>query len=299
MHRRDFLQRSSAVLLAAGFGGSSFTLLARSPAKEIGAHWNAQLTRLERDSGGRLGVAALDTGDGKRLGWRGGERFPMCSTFKFLLAAAVLREVDRGRLDLQRKLPIAKSDIIAHSPTTEPLVGVGASVATLCEATMTLSDNAAANLLLPLIGGPAGLTRFLRSIGDPVTRLDRIEPELNVVGPGDERDTTSPDAMLDSLRTLVLGDALKPASRERLTAWLVANKTGDKRLRAGLPAGLRVGDKTGTANTTANDLAAIWPAAPRKPVLLTCYLTGAGKIDAAGRDQVHAEVARTLAQIWL
>jgi beta-lactamase class A len=112
------------------------------------------------------------------------------------------------------------------------------TLAALCEATMTLSDNTAGNLVLKAIGGPAGFTAFARALGDPVTRLDRWEPGLNEARPGDPRDTTSPDAMAANLQRLALGDALSPRSRDRLVAWLVANTTGDARLRAGAPKGL-------------------------------------------------------------
>jgi beta-lactamase class A len=289
MHRRDFLHCASGLLLTAGLGPHLNAFAATAAAAPTG-HWIAQLRVLENNSGGRLGVAMLDTGSGRQFDWRGGERFPMCSTFKFLLAAAVLRAVERGQFDLQKKMPIAKSDLVAYSPVTEPLAGSSASVARLCEATMTLSDNTAANLLLPLVGGPAGVTAFLRAIGDPTTRLDRKEPELNSAIPGDPRDTTSPLAMVATMRKLLLQDGLKPASQRQLTDWLVANRTGDKRLRAGAPKGARVGDKTGTADGTSNDLAIVW-LPQRAPILLTCYLTGS-TLDGPGRDAIHASVAR-------
>src|SRR5262245_19881348 len=168
------------------------------------------------------------------------------------------------------------------------------TLAELCEAAVTVSDNTAGNLLLASLGGPAGLTTFTRTLGDSVTRLDRIEPDLNEAAAGDPRDTTSPAAMLADLNALVLGTALSAGSRERLTAWLVGCRTGDKRLRAGLPQGWRVGDKTGTGeNGTANDVAVIWPP-QRAPLVLTVYLTGASA-SAAERDATHAAVARAVA----
>ncbi|ANB16270.1 class A beta-lactamase [Dokdonella koreensis] len=256
-----------------------------------------RLAELERASGGRLGVAVLDTATGRSLGWRDEERFAMCSTFKFLLAAAVLQRVDRGELTLDRRLPIRKDDLIHHSPVTERHVGShGLAVADLCEATMTLSDNAAANLLLPLVGGPAGLTATLRAWGDATTRLDRPEPHLNDVPPGDPRDTTTPREMAAHVQRLVLGDLLQPASRERLTGWLAGNRTGDHRLRAGLPKGWRVGDKTGSGPGTTNDVAIVWPEG-RAPFALACYLTGSSLKD-DGRNAILASVAREVAGLY-
>ncbi len=253
-----------------------------------------RLAELERASGGRLGVAVLDGADGRFTGWREDERYPMCSTFKCLLAGAVLARVDRGEFGLDRRIPIGRDDLIAHSPVTERHVGPsGLTVADLCEATVTQSDNAAANLLLPLVGGPAGLTAMLRGWGDAITRLDRPEPHLNDVPTGDERDTTTPRAMTAHLRHLVLGETLAPASRAQLTAWLVANRTGDHRLRAGLPKDWRVGDKTGSGPGTTNDVAVLWPPG-RAPLLVATYLTGSPQADDR-RSATLAAVAREIA----
>nr|6TY6_A Chain A, Beta lactamase (GNCA4-2) [synthetic construct]6TY6_B Chain B, Beta lactamase (GNCA4-2) [synthetic construct]6TY6_C Chain C, Beta lactamase (GNCA4-2) [synthetic construct] len=264
----------------------------------MAAALSEQLAELEKRSGGRLGVAVLDTATGRRFGYRGDERFPMCSTFKALLAAAVLARVDQGKENLDRRITYGKEDLVDYSPVTEKHVGDGMTVAELCEAAITYSDNTAANLLLEALGGPAALTAFLRSIGDNVTRLDRWEPELNTAAPGDPRDTTTPAAMAATLRTLLLGDVLSPASRQQLVDWLIANKTGDKRLRAGLPADDRVGDKTGTGeHGTTNDIAVVWPP-NRAPIFLAVYLTES-QVDADARDAVIAEVARLVVAAWL
>ena len=254
------------------------------------------ITALEARSGGRLGVAALDTQTGAMFAHRGDERFAMCSTFKALVAGQILARVDQGKERLDRRLTYGKEVLVSHSPATEKHLADGMTIGQLCEATVTLSDNAAANLLLDTFGGPPALTAFVRALGDKVTRLDRREPELNVVKPGEVLDTTSPRAMLGSLRALSLGSALSPASRQQMVAWLVANQTGDKRLRAGLPAGWKVGDKTGSwgdgKTGTTNDIAVIWPPG-RAPILVTAYLSQA-KVDDDTRNAVIAEVARTL-----
>ena len=89
------------------------------------------------------------------------------------------------------------------------------SIAALCEAAITVSDNTTANLLLHLMGGPGAVTHYARSLGDHETRLDRTEPTLN--RPDGELDTTTPRAMLGDMHRLLLGDTLSIASRERLT----------------------------------------------------------------------------------
>jgi beta-lactamase class A len=256
-----------------------------------------RLRELEARSGGRIGVAVLDVATGTRAGHRADERFAMCSTFKFLAAACALTRVDRGEERLDRRVAFTEGDLVTYSPVTQGRTGgEGMTVAELAHAAMTLSDNTAANLLLASFGGPAGLTAFIRSLGDEVTRLDRIETALNEATPGDPRDTTTPAAMLECMRRLVTGDALSARSREQLTAWLIANKTGDARLRAGLPKNWRVGDKTGSGgNGATNDIAVAWPPG-RGPILVTAYHAEAsGSADA--HNAVLAEVGRIVAEM--
>lgn len=287
MDRRAFLMAGGLAVATTGAWAAQRKIPAASPLA-------ATIEGLERRSGGRLGVAVRDTATGWRFANRGGERFPMCSTFKFALAAAVLKQVELGRERLDRTLAIKPSDMVGNSPFVARRIGGAATVAELCEATTIFSDNAAANLLLPIIGGPAGLTRQFRAWGDAVTRLDRIEPMMSESTPGDPRDTTSPDAMLGLMERLTLGTLLAPAGRARLTAWLVDNRTGGARLRAGLPKGWRVGDKTGSGDHgTTNDVAILWPPR-RKPLLISAYLTGS-KLDGDGRNAILAEVARAVA----
>ena len=251
----------------------------------------ASLAALEKENHARLGVSILDTASGESSGYRAEERFPMCSTFKFLLAAAILRRADAGKDQLARRIPVPPKPLLPHSPLTEPHAGDQMSLSTLCFAAVTQSDNTAANLLLDVLGGPSAYTRFARSVGDPTTRLDRTEPILNESRPGDPRDTTSPSAMLADMRSLLLGNALKPASRDQLIQWLIDNQTGFERIRAGLPKDFRVGDKTGSDGaTTTNDIAILWPM-HRPPLLLTAFLTECPGSESR-RGAVLAQVGR-------
>jgi len=254
------------------------------------------LKRLEAASGGRLGVALIDSGGAQPRGRRGNERFPMCSTFKVLASAALLHRVDAGQDKLDRRVTYTKADLVPYSPVTERHTRDGLTLAQLCEAAITLSDNTAGNLLLASIGGPAGLTAFAANLGDRTTRLDRTEPTLNEALPRDVRDTTTPNAMAETLSKLTVGTALSTVSRTRLVAWMAASKTGYARLRAGLPRDWPVGDKTGSGNRgTANDIAVIWPPG-RAPVILTTYLTGASG-DGPAKDAIIAGVARAAAAV--
>jgi beta-lactamase class A len=199
----------------------------------------------------------------------------MCSTFKASLAACVLARADRGQDRLDELIAYGPDDLLEYAPVAKQNLANGAmSVVDMCEAAVELSDNTCANALLARVGGPSALTVFWRSIGDAVSRLDHNEPELNRSPPGDPHDTTTPAAMAGNLRSLVLGKVLSPNSRERLTGWMLRCKTGDNRLRAGLPKGWRVGDKTGNNGKDAfGDIAVTW-STRGEPVLICAYTQG-------------------------
>ncbi len=285
----------------------TFTLLATPtavifrPTYAAAANSSAEnaLRQLEEHVGGRLGVSAIDTGSKRVVEYRADERFPMCSTFKFMLCAAVMagsgslaKEKNFSTANiLARRISIEKNDLVSYSPIVEKQVGKEMTAKELCDATIRYSDNAAANLLLKLIGGAPGFTTYARSLGDTMTRLDRVEPELNIALPNDPRDTTTPTAMRNSLVKMVLTDTQPASTREQLKAWFIANTTGGKRIRAGTPSGWIVGDKTGTGeNGATNDIAIIWPPTGA-PIALAIYFVES-KISQAERDEAIAKAAR-------
>jgi beta-lactamase class A len=285
MDRREAL----AVLVAATLFRS------KRPAFPADSKVSAQvreLAAIERRVGGRLGVAVIDTASGSRLAYREHDRFPLCSTFKWLLVADVLSRVDARQEQLTRFVRYSPNDILDYAPITRAHVQDGGmTVEALAEAAIEYSDNTAANLLLNAVGGPSSFTAFLRQIGDPVTRLDRMEPELNSAVPGDPRDTTTPNAMVADMQALLLGRRLAGQSRDLLIDWLVRNTTGAERLRAGIPRDWRVGDKTGTGERgSTNDVAIMWPPGGL-PILAAAYLTETtaglsdrnGALEAVGR----------------
>ncbi|HKV64944.1 MAG TPA: class A beta-lactamase [Rhodanobacteraceae bacterium] len=289
MRRRD-------VLKGMALGGAAIAGLRVVPAVATpvldGA--GAKLAMLERRRGGRLGVAILDTGSGRRGSYRGDERFLMCSTFKLLLVSAVLQRVDTGKETLDRRIVFGKEVLLDYAPITKQHVGPpGMTVSGLCEAAITLSDNTAANLLLKQIGGPQVVTAYARILGDESTVLDRYEPALNPY------DMTTPSAMLADMQQLLLGDRLSRSSRELLMRWLVACQTGLQSLRAGIPKGWRVGDKTGqwdgNGSGANNDIAIVWPP-DRKPLLVTAYYMN-HTMDPSTRKAVLAEVGRIVAAL--
>jgi beta-lactamase class A len=231
------------------------------------------IAQLEKTNGGRLGVAVLDTATGEHSEYRANERFPMCSTFKFLLATAVLQRVDGHQETLNRSVAIPSKPLLSNSPLTDPNAGGTMTISALCHAALTRSDNTAANLLLETIGGPDGITRLARFLGDTVTRLDRTETSLNESLAGDPRDTTSPMAMAGDLNSVLLGNVLTRTSRNQLTRWMEASLTGLERLRAKLPTSWRAADKTGgNGEDTGNDIAVIWPTG-RPPIIVAAYIT--------------------------
>ena len=256
-----------------------------------------QLAALERSAQGRLGVAALDLASGSTVLYRSDERFAMCSTFKMVAVAAVLHYSMHDDSLMAQQIVYDVADLVSYSPVTEKHAGSGMSVAQLCAAALQYSDNTAANLLVQLVGGPQAVTAFARSVGDEVFRLDRWEPELNSAIPGDERDTTSPLAMMLSTRKLLLGDALGEAQRAQLQDWMRGNAVGGQRIRAGVPPGWIVADKTGSgAYGVSNDVGVLWTP-QQNPLVLVVFFTRLVP-DAKPDDTVVAQAAR-LVTGWL
>ena len=285
----DHLTRRT--VLTGGAATAALLLLPGTPAQAA-----TGLRRLERDYDGRIGAVGIDTGTGRTVTHRADERFPLLSTFKVLAAAAVLERA-RGREPglLDRVIHWTADDLLPNSPITAEHVADGLTVAELCAAAIDYSDNLAGNLLLERIGGPAGLTRYARCLGDPVTRLDRWETELNDWSPASPRDTTTPAAMAANLRNLTVGHELHPEDRDRLVGWLRANTTGGARIRAGLPDSWTVGDKTGSADAygAANDIAIVHPPTGA-PLILAIYTNRTAR-DATYDNAVIASAATLLA----
>ncbi|MCF6752110.1 class A beta-lactamase [Pseudomonas stutzeri] len=289
--RRQFSLLGSALLL----GGALVRGDRAWAVERRGEGLTQRFAELEKQLDARLGVAIIDSQSGRQWLHRADERFPLCSTFKLLAGAAVLRRVDAGADSLQTRIRYTADDLVTYSPVTERHVDDGMTLAALCEAAITLSDNTAGNLLLRHLGGPGAIGDFARTLGDHHTRLDRWETELNEASPGDPRDTTTPAAMAANLQRLVLGDSLSAASREQLVAWMLASQTGAAKLRAGLPQGWRIGDKTGSGERgTTNEVAVIWPP-QRKPVIACVYLTQT-QASADARNAALAAIGRALAE---
>jgi beta-lactamase class A len=292
------------------FGGA--TLVGCSPlAKKVSAMASPSaaslaLSELERSAGGKLGVSLLVPSTGASVAHRGAERFGMASSFKLALAAVVLREADQGRLSLATQLPISQADMVFNSPMVAENLSKGAmSIEALAQAAQTTSDNAATNVLLRHLGGPSVFTAKLRELGDDTTRLDRNEPAMMMVMPGDPRDTTTPDAMAKTIGKILTTDWLSPTSKALLVSWMVATRTGLKRIRAGLPADWKAGDKTGTGlgedkvmPDRYNDLAVTWPPSG-PPMIISAYYESPGHSqDMRDEDQAVLAAVGTIAASW-
>ena len=282
------LKRRSFLITAAAF--------AAWPARAAEAEPPPGFAAYERESGGRIGLYAENLASGAKIAWSADERFVMCSTFKASLVAFVLARTDGGLGRLDRMIPYGPKDLQDYAPVARRHLAEGAlSVAEMCAAAVENSDNCCANLLLAHVGGPTALTAFWRKTGDAITRLDHDEPMLNWSPPGDPHDTTTPAAMAGTLRRLVLGDVLSPASRDRLTGWMLACKTGDNRLRGGLPKDWRIADKTGNnGKDAAGDIAVAW-SRPDRPVLICAYAQG-GAPTQPHLEAAFADIGRIVGQ---
>jgi beta-lactamase class A len=280
INRRTFLAAASSLVLSPAFAEEGPPVLAA----------------YERETGGRIGLYAENLASGTKIAWRAEERFVMCSTFKASLAAFVLARIDRGEDRLEDMVAYGAQDLLDYAPVAKQNLAAGAmSVSDMCKAIVELSDNTCANLLLARSGGPAALTAFWRSTGDTVSRLDHNEPELNRSPPGDPHDTTTPAAMAGNLRRFVLAEVLSTRSRQHLTDWLVGCKTGNNRLRGGLPKEWKIGDKTGNNGKDASgDIAIAWPNAGGP--ILVCVYTQGGSPTARQIESVFAEIGRMAGQ---
>ncbi|MBV8850555.1 MAG: class A beta-lactamase [Methylobacteriaceae bacterium] len=287
----DWISRRAALV------GAAVCISAPSFGEEPASSFAVSMRELESRHGGRLGVAVADTASGLRVGYRADEAFPLCSTFKFLAAAAILARADAKSLRLDQHIAFGESDLDSYSPVTKRYARDGSMpLAEICAAAMIWSDNTAGNLMLRELGGPAALTSYVRSLGDAITRLDRTEPDLNSAIPEDPRDTAHPRVMVEDMQQILLGPALSASSRDLILSWMVGSQTGGKRIRSGLPPEWRAGDKTGTGeNATANDIAIAYPPS-RKPILVAAYYTGPN----ASREEqnaIHAEIGRAVAAL--
>ncbi|WP_198333702.1 RTG family carbenicillin-hydrolyzing class A beta-lactamase [Psychrobacter namhaensis] len=257
------------------------------------------VTNAETELGARIGLAVHDLETGKRWEYKSNERFPLSSTFKTLACANVLQRVVLGKERMDRVVRFSESNLVTYSPVTEKHVGrKGMSLAALCQATLSTSDNSAANFILQAIGGPKALTRFLRSIGDDTTRLDRWETELNEAVPGDKRDTTTPIAMVTTLEKLLVGETLSIKSRQQLVSWLKGNEVGDALFRKGVPNDWIVADRTGAGGYGTRAITAVmWPP-NRKSIVAALYIT---ETDASfeERNAVIAKIGEQIAKTVL
>ena len=251
-----------------------------------------KMTQMELTYGGKISFSAINTSDNKRLKYNANERFPMCSTYKFMLVAAVLKKSMKNPAFLQKQVLYDQDDLITYSPVTKEHLSAGMSIEALCYAAI-LSDNTAANLLIKELGGITSVNKFARSIDDVSFRLDRVEPDVNTAIPGDLRDTTTAHAMTNDLHGIVLGEVLDSVTRKKIQEWLINNTTGNARIRAATPKTWFVGDKTGTCSYgTTNDIAIVWPK-NCSPIAITIFFTQPGK-DALPQDKVIEMVAGTV-----
>jgi beta-lactamase class A len=253
----------------------------------------ASIQKIETRLDARIGVSVHDTNSRKTIQYKGDQRFPLTSTFKALACAAVLARVDANEEDLNRAILIQPQDIVTYSPTTEKYINKTMTIAELCAATITLSDNTAGNLILKSIGGPEGFTQFMRKLGDRATQLSRWEPELNEATPGDVRDTTTPNAIIKSLNRLLLGNKLSASSKLQLTQWMIDDKVANGLMRSILPSDWKIGDKTGAGAYGSRAIVAIiWPP-KQKPVLVSIYITQT-KTSMDERNQAIVDISNVI-----
>lgn len=298
--RRTFSAAVLGSLLAAPLNAARPVSATRPRSTGIrdAASKTGELIALERKTGARIGLKAVNTGTAWTMEYRADERFAMCSTHKVLVAAAILSLVDRSTLTLDQRVEYGAADLLEYAPAAKANLARGfMTVEELCAAAVRLSDNTADNLLLRLIGGPAGWTRYARAVGDETSRLDRIEPNLNSAIPGDERDTTTPAAMTAALATVLLGRVLAEGSCQRLRTWMLNAELTAPLFRAAIPRNWHVADKSGSgSNGTRNDVGILYPPSS-PPLLLSVFTTGFNEKIEARNDLVRSCAAIVLKHV--
>ena len=196
-------------------------------------------------AGGTVGFAAVELASGRSLGLRQDERVPMQSVFKLPIAIEVLRQVDEGKIDLEREILLGADD--AREGVTTIVVPSRRTVRKLLEAMVVNSDNVACDRLLALVGGPQAVDARIRGLGIEGITIRFSEREMTA-GKGDN--TATPAAMVALLgRMARQGLGLLPASAKHLEDLLLQVGTGAKRIKGGLPPGTPVAHKSGTSRT--------------------------------------------------
>lgn len=272
-------------LSAACLSGAGGTEAAATRPEE--ASLEARLAEIARTTRGTVGVCAVHIESGRTAGLHPEREFILQSTFKALVAGAVLDAVDRGRLTLATPVALRPRDMAPNaSPLAErhPLGGVSVPVHELLDLMVTVSDNSACDALVRELGGPDSVTAFLVRRGIRGAHVDRNEFALNNDWYGlrpppeslwtaaslrrlrqavpadrraagaraflaDPRDRATPAAYASFLVALQQGELLSPASSDTLLAMLGRCATGSNRLPAGLPPRTRIAHKTGTGGT--------------------------------------------------
>lgn len=252
-----------------------------------------KVQQLEVELNGKIGISIYDTSNNSNWHYNGERRFPLMSTFKTLACAKLYSDVEKGAITLSHSNKVAETSLVTWSPVTKKLIGQPFTLKQSCAATMLMSDNTAANYILSAIGGPAALTEFMREIGDNVTRLDRIEPELNEATPGDIRDTTTPNAMVKSLHTLLFQNVLSPPSKKQLLQWMIDNKITGNLFRSVLPKSWKIADRSGSGGYGSRAInAIIWPNQD-SALIISIYITQSN-VSFAKQNQTIADIGKMI-----
>ncbi len=290
------MRLSASVLLRIAAGISLGLSLATAPAAQSPLKiLAASVSQIEEGLKGRVGIALVDTGTGKVWFHRANEKFLMNSTVKTPVCGAVLARSDAGELSLSEQLPVRESDLLSYAPVTKEHAGGTMTIADLCLAALDWSDNTAANLLISRLGGPDEVTNFFRSIGDTVSRLDRYEPELNAFAPDSPLDTTTPAAMAETLRALLVGNALSVSSRNLLAEWMSHGNVTSTLLRNKAPATWAFSDKSGAGSHTRNIIALVTPEG-RAPWVAAIYISDTDA-DFAARNTALKELSAAVVNV--
>ena len=267
-----------------------------------------ELDRIGSTAGGRVGVAAVLIESGEHVALHGDQPSFMASTVKFPVALRVLQLVDTGKLRLDQKVTVQKSDLAPGVTTLGGKFKPGAefTIRDLVGFMILNSDNTACDVLMRLAGGPQAVMARVQALGIEGIRVERSEKQLAADYKRsrarflkDPRDTSTPDAMVALLAKFQQGETLNPPTTVFLREMLEQSTTGANRLKGLLPPATVVAHKTGTWDEAGiNDVGVITAPGGAKHIAIAVFVSGSKK-EMPVVERAIAEITRAVYDHWV
>jgi beta-lactamase class A len=219
----------------------------------------AQLESLIKSFNAKVGIAMMSLEDRDTLTINNNHHYPMQSTYKFPLAMAVLQQVDKGKLKLNQKMHINKTDIRKTWSLIQekyPDGNVDITIAELLQYSVSLSDNIACDILFRAIKGTSIADQYVKQLGVKNMAIKATEKEMAAGWNVQYTNYSTPYAMVQLLDIFHSREKLSAASTDLLMDLMIQSSNSAKRIKGLLPPEAIVAHKTGTSNTNKEGLTA-------------------------------------------